>query len=90
MSEQQVLFMRSAFHPLEIERGEGAYLFTRDGSKFLDAASGAVVVNVGHGREELAQLAAEQIRRLDYIVPVWVSAARERLVKRLARWTPPG
>ncbi|MFZ0887885.1 MAG: aspartate aminotransferase family protein [Candidatus Binataceae bacterium] len=90
MSEQQVLFMRGAFHPLEIERGEGAYLFTRDGCKFLDAASGAIVVNVGHGREELAQLAAEQIRRLDYIVPVWVSPARERLVKRLAQWTPPG
>jgi adenosylmethionine-8-amino-7-oxononanoate aminotransferase len=90
MSEQQTLFMRSAYRPLEIERAEGAYLFTRDGRKILDAGSGAVVINVGQGREELAQLAAEQVRKLDYIVPVWISEPRERLVKRLAGWTPPG
>jgi adenosylmethionine-8-amino-7-oxononanoate aminotransferase len=90
MNEQEILFMRALYHPLHIERGEGAYLFTSDGNKFLDAGSGAVVVNVGQGREELAKLAAEQIRQLNYIVPLWISPARERLVKRLAQWAPPG
>ena len=70
--------MRSPWTPLHIERAEGAYLYTKDGRKILDAGSGAVVVNVGQGREELAQLAAETIRKLNYIVPVWVSdRARE-------------
>ena len=82
--------MRSPWTPLHIERAEGAYLYTKDGHKLLDAGSGAVVVNIGQGREELAQLAAETIRKLNYIVPVWVSTEREKLVKRLAGWTPPG
>src|SRR5579862_5703934 len=90
MPDQEVLFMRSPWMPLHIERAEGAYLYTKDGRKILDAGSGAVVVNVGQGREELAQLAADTVRKLNYIVPVWVSTEREKLVARLARWTPPG
>ncbi len=90
MSDQEALFMRGLHRPLKVERAEGAYLFTDDGRKILDAASGAVVVNIGQGRAELAELAAEQVRQLNYIVPLWVSPARERLVERLARWTPPG
>jgi adenosylmethionine-8-amino-7-oxononanoate aminotransferase len=91
MGVQQTLFMRAPYgEPLHIERAEGAYLFTRDGLKILDAGSGAVVVNIGQGREELAKLAHDQIVQLDYVLPVWVSPARERLVARLAKWTPPG
>jgi adenosylmethionine-8-amino-7-oxononanoate aminotransferase len=91
MAERQVLFLRGPYRePLHIERGEGAYLYTRDGRKLLDAAGGAIVVNVGQGRAELADLAREQVLNLDYLLPVWASPARERLVERLARWTPPG
>ncbi len=90
MTEQQTLFMKSIYRPLRVERAEGTYLFTDDGQKILDAASGAVVVNIGQGREEIAQLAAEQVRQLNYVLPIWISPARERLVERLARWTPPG
>jgi adenosylmethionine-8-amino-7-oxononanoate aminotransferase len=90
MPEQQVLFMRGPWNPLRIERAEGAYLYTSDGRKLLDAGSGAVVVNVGQGREELAHIAERTVRRLNYVVPVWVSPERERLVERLTRWTPPG
>ncbi len=82
--------MKSPWTPLHIERAEGAYLYTKDGRKLLDAGSGAVVVNVGQGREELAKIAADTIRKLNYIVPVWVSDEREKLVNRLAGWTPPG
>lgn len=76
--------------PLYVERAEGAYLYTRDGRRILDGGSGAVVVNIGQGRQELAQLAAEQVGRINYVVPVWVSPAREALVERLAGWTPAG
>ncbi len=82
--------MRSPWTPLHIERAEGAYLYTKDGRKLLDAGSGAVVVNIGQGREELAKIAEETVRRLNYIVPVWVSTEREKLVNRLVGWTPPG
>ncbi len=91
MKPVQVPFMRGFYgEPLCIERAQGAYLFTRDGRRILDGGSGAVVANVGHGREELARLAGEEVARLNYVVPIWVSPSRERLVKRLAGWTPPG
>ena len=35
---------------LHIVRAAGAYLHTKDGRRILDAAGGAIVTNVGHGR----------------------------------------
>jgi adenosylmethionine-8-amino-7-oxononanoate aminotransferase len=90
MTPRTSMFMRTAHEPLAIERAEGSWLYTKDGHRILDAGAGAVVVNIGQGREELAQVAAQEMARLNYIVPVWSSAARERLTGRLARWTPAG
>jgi adenosylmethionine-8-amino-7-oxononanoate aminotransferase len=84
------MFMRAPHKPLAIERAEGPWLYAQDGRRILDAGAGAVVVNIGQGRAELAQLAADEVSRLNYIVPVWNSAARERLTARLQRWTPAG
>ncbi len=90
MAANSSMFMRPAHEPLVIERAEGPWLYTKDSRRILDAGAGAVVVNIGQGREELAQVAAREMARLNYIVPVWSSAARERLTERLARWTPAG
>ena len=38
---------------IHVTGAEGAYLFTKNGP-LLDAAGGAIVVNVGHGRQEVA------------------------------------
>ncbi len=47
-----------------IERGEGSHVYDRDGRRYLDATAGLWFTNVGHGRAELADVAAEQMRRL--------------------------
>jgi adenosylmethionine-8-amino-7-oxononanoate aminotransferase len=90
MAEQDSMFMKSPYEPLVIERAEGPWLYTRDGRRILDAGAGAVVVNVGQGREEIARLAGEVVGRVNYVLPVWNTPDRERLCHRLARWTPPG
>jgi adenosylmethionine-8-amino-7-oxononanoate aminotransferase len=90
MAEKAPMFMRGPHDPLKIERAEGAWLYTSDGRRILDAGAGAVVVNIGQGRKEIAEVAARTIANLDYIIPVWTSAERERLVERLTRWTPTG
>ncbi|MDB5108600.1 MAG: bioA [Candidatus Binatus sp.] len=82
--------MRGPHDPLRIERAEGAWLYASDGRRILDAGAGAVVVNIGQGRKEIAEVAARTIANLDYIVPVWSSPERERLVERLTQWTPAG
>jgi len=47
-------------------RGEGARLFDADGRDYVDALSGLWNVFIGHGRPELAEAAAAQMRQLAY------------------------
>jgi adenosylmethionine-8-amino-7-oxononanoate aminotransferase len=75
--------------PLTIERAEGAYLYTREGQRILDAAGGAIVVSIGHGRREVAEAAARALAESGYIVPVFATEGRLQLVERLIdRWLP--
>ncbi len=46
--------------------GEGSTIFDADGTGFLDAMAGLWCVNIGYGRTELAEVAAEQMRQLSY------------------------
>jgi adenosylmethionine-8-amino-7-oxononanoate aminotransferase len=75
--------------PLAIERAEGVWLHTRDGVRILDAAGGAIAVNVGHGRREVAEAVARALERTSFVVPVFATEERLRLVERLQeRWLP--
>ena len=74
----------------KVERAEGAYLYM-DGRRILDAAGGAIVTNIGHGREEVVEAVAEATRREGYVIPPWLTPTRERLMDRLASdWLPEG
>src|SRR6202162_4933490 len=88
MPQPVPMFMRGPHDPIRIERAEGPWLYASDGHKILDAGGGAVVVNIGRGGRKRAAAAARAISKLDYIVPVWTSPEREKLVERLTRWTP--
>jgi adenosylmethionine-8-amino-7-oxononanoate aminotransferase len=72
-----------------IERGEGSYIWDTNGRKYLDALSGLFTVQVGHGREELAQAAAAQSRKLAFF-PIWSYAhpTAIELADRLAALAP--
>jgi adenosylmethionine-8-amino-7-oxononanoate aminotransferase len=71
--------------------GEGAYLFTDDGRRILDAAGGAIVANIGHGRAEVADAVGQAMRSVDYVVPLWTTPHRLALHERLvSRWLPAG
>ena len=72
-----------------IDHGEGAYVYDSDGKRYLDGLSGLFTVNVGHGRAELGQAAAEQSEKLGYF-PLW-SFGHEpgiRLAAKLASLAP--
>ena len=51
--------------PLAV-RAEGSTIWDASGRPYLDAAGGAIVVNVGHGRETVARAMAEQAARVAY------------------------
>ena len=54
--------------PVAVE-AHGSTIRDATGREFLDAAGGAIVVNVGHGRSEIARVMAEQAKRLAYAHP---------------------
>jgi len=49
-----------------IVAAEGAYVTDSEGNRLLDGIGGLWCVNVGHGRPEIAQAVADQLRQLDY------------------------
>lgn len=75
---------------LVIDRGEGSYIWTTDGRRLFDGTAGLWHANVGHGRHELAQVAAEQMQRLEtyHIFGRFVNDKALALGERLAAMSP--
>jgi putrescine aminotransferase len=48
-----------------IERGEGVYVFDADDRRYLDATASLWYANLGHGRPEIADAVAAQMKRLE-------------------------
>jgi adenosylmethionine-8-amino-7-oxononanoate aminotransferase len=49
-----------------LDRGDGVYLWDVEGRRYIDGLAGLWVTAVGHGREELAEVAREQMANLAY------------------------
>ncbi|MXW50696.1 MAG: aspartate aminotransferase family protein [Gammaproteobacteria bacterium] len=76
---------------LNIVKAEGAHLFTETGQAVLDAAGGAVVTNVGHGRQRVVEALAKATAETTYVVPPWITPGRQAMVEALERdWLPEG
>jgi len=75
--------------PPVITRGEGVTIYDDHGKSYLDALSGLFVVQVGHGRTELAEVAARQASTLAFF-PLWGYATQPaiELAERLAHHAP--
>jgi adenosylmethionine-8-amino-7-oxononanoate aminotransferase len=72
-----------------IVRGDGPYIYDSNGKRYLDGLSGLFVVQVGHGRQELAEAAAKQAGELAYF-PLWSYAHPKavELAERLSTLAP--
>src|SRR6195952_430568 len=68
--------------PPIITRGEGVHIWDSDGKQFIDGLSGLFVVQVGHGRAELAETLA--------FFPLWSFATPPaiELSERIANYAP--
>ena len=75
--------------PVHIERGEGVYLYTRDGRKLIDAISSWWVNLHGHAHPLIAEAIVEQARKLEHVVFAgFTHDAAEELAGRLRRILP--
>ncbi|TCB81722.1 aspartate aminotransferase family protein [Acinetobacter sp. ANC 4173] len=71
--------------PISFVRGRGTYLYTADGTEYLDALTGIAVCGLGHSHPEVTQAIAEQAGTLIHTsnlfeVP-WQTAAAQKLAQ---------
>ncbi|MEO8272605.1 MAG: aspartate aminotransferase family protein [Chloroflexota bacterium] len=84
------VFRRSMDEALPVAaRAEGSTIWDADGRAYLDASGGAIVVGVGHGRESVVRVMADQASRFAYAHPTaFTSESIERYAAALAPHLP--
>jgi adenosylmethionine-8-amino-7-oxononanoate aminotransferase len=76
--------------PLQVERAEGVYLYTKDGRKILDAISSWWVNLHGHANPRIAAAIASQAKKLEHVILAgFTHEAAEELAARLRKWIAP-
>jgi taurine--2-oxoglutarate transaminase len=91
LSRQHTLFSWStqgALDPIAIDRAEGVYLYTPDGTRILDFNSQLMSVNIGHGDRRVIDAITAQALKLQYVQPAFATEARARLGEKLAEILP--
>ena len=68
---------------LAFERGEGAWLWTVDGRRFLDFGSGIATASIGHGHPHLAKAIADQAAKVMHVSNLYRIPQAEKLAQRL-------
>jgi adenosylmethionine-8-amino-7-oxononanoate aminotransferase len=80
--------MLNEIYPV-IDYGKGVYLFDIEGKKYLDASSGAVTANIGHGVPEIIEAIKEQAKKVSFVYrSQFTSEAAEGLAEKIAQLTP--
>jgi acetylornithine/N-succinyldiaminopimelate aminotransferase len=68
---------------LSFARGEGAYLYTTSGERYLDFASGVAVTALGHAHPHLVKALTEQAKKLWHVSNLHRIPEQARLAERL-------
>jgi acetylornithine/N-succinyldiaminopimelate aminotransferase len=72
---------------LSFEKGEGAWLYGRDGERYLDFGAGIAVNALGHAHPHLVQALTEQATKVWHTSNLFRIPEGERLAKRLVENT---
>ena len=74
-----------------LDRAEGIYLWDRDGKRYLDGCSGAMVSNIGHGNHRVLAAMREQMERAAFGYRLhFENEPAEKLATAIAGLCPPG
>ncbi|WP_327100208.1 aminotransferase class III-fold pyridoxal phosphate-dependent enzyme [Nocardia vinacea] len=73
-----------------VARGAGAYIYDQAGTRYLDATAGLWFTNVGHGRAEIADAVAAQLRTVAHYSNFgdFAEPATQELAEKLASIAP--
>jgi acetylornithine/N-succinyldiaminopimelate aminotransferase len=71
--------------PLEVERGEGCYLFTKDGKKYLDMFSGLAVNALGYAHPDVIAAIETQVRKYTHLSNLFLQEPQMTLAAQLLK-----
>ena len=74
--------------PLPFERGEGQYLYSVDGDRYLDFFGGILTVSVGHCHPKVTERICQQVRTLQHTSTLYPHANMANLAEKMAQITP--
>jgi taurine--2-oxoglutarate transaminase len=74
--------------PPVIVRGEGVSIFDADGKRYIDASSGLICVNLGHGNRHVIDAITRQAEKLAYASPALFNDTRADLAEMLIGLVP--
>jgi acetylornithine/N-succinyldiaminopimelate aminotransferase len=83
MAEAAPLYDTYSRAPLRFERGEGVWLITESGERYLDFGAGVAVTSVGHGHPHVVGALKDQADKVWHLSNIYEIPGQERLAKRL-------
>lgn len=73
-------------NPMIVTEAKGSWITDIDGNRYLDGMSGLWCVNIGYGREELAEAAYEQLKALAYFPLTQSHVPAIKLSEKVSEW----
>src|SRR5512140_3762195 len=83
--EAAVLFHTYKRLPLEIERGEGAYLIAKDGTRYLDMFAGLAVNALGYAHPAVVKAISDQSAKYTHLSNYFLQETQVRLAELLTQ-----
>jgi acetylornithine/LysW-gamma-L-lysine aminotransferase len=74
--------------PIQIESGDGPYVYDSEGTEYLDAGASYACVPLGHGHEVVDGAIRDQLDTLTYVQASYPNSARRALYETLADAAP--
>lgn len=85
--EAQYFFHTYKRIPLEIDRGEGVYLFTSDGKRYLDMFAGLAVNALGYAHPRIIEAIGRQSRKYIHLSNYYLQEPQIRLAELLVKYS---
>jgi adenosylmethionine-8-amino-7-oxononanoate aminotransferase len=90
MNTSHLFYQTRLRRPL-LDRAEGVYMWDRDGKRYLDGSSGAMVSNIGHSNPRVLQAMRAQMEKATFGYRLhFETEPAERLAERVASLSPAG
>ncbi|POO56728.1 aspartate aminotransferase family protein [Agrobacterium rosae] len=83
MADTTPLFDTFSRAPLRFERGEGVWLVTESGERYLDFGAGVAVTSVGHSHPHMVEALKGQAEKVWHLSNLYEVPGQETLAKRL-------